>query len=79
MEVSEENRLDIATRVAYALLRQSGHLSLEEIEAIPIVLDRDEALSIEARLLQVADLREETLRDRRINNNRVIVFDPESR
>jgi hypothetical protein len=50
--MSSLERLDLATRLAYALLRQAGSLSLGEIEALPAVLTRQEALGVANRLLQ---------------------------
>ena len=53
--MNSETRLGIATRLAYALLRQAGSLSLAEIEALPPVRSRQEALDVANRLLQSAD------------------------
>ena len=46
-----DQRLNIGFRLAYALLRQYGTLSLADIEALPVVQSREEALSIANRLL----------------------------
>jgi hypothetical protein len=50
--------LDIATRLAAALLLQDGRLSLSEIEALPFVEGYEDALTIARRLLQAFDAEE---------------------
>lgn len=58
--IPDHHRLDLAARLAYALLRQQGALSLEDIEALPIVYGRHEALAVANRLLRsdVGDVEE---------------------
>jgi len=58
--MSREDRLSAATRLAYALLRQSGSLSLAEIEALPFIEDSHEALAVANRLLQAGQGIEES-------------------
>ena len=52
--MNTEGRMEIATKLAHALLRHSGSLSLAEIEALPTVQSREEALSVANRLLSDA-------------------------
>ena len=44
---------DMAVRLAAAILRQDGHITLSEIEALPIVADEKEARLVAARLAEL--------------------------